>query len=146
MFQDEADEDVVEAPLFKGQMEQVRHLEGDVAIAGGLDPGLGRFDRGRRNVDRDNPRLRAGVGQQDGLRTGATAAFQDAAAGRVGRVVVQKVAKGIRLVGQSNRFAAGMAVDIAGARHELPVCHATGWATMRAGVGDVAQLDRASAS
>ena len=37
--------------------------------------------------------------------------------------MVQKIAEGIGLVGKTNRFAAGVSVDVVATSHHDPVCH-----------------------
>ena len=124
VLQHETHEDMVEARLFEGQMEEIAHLEGHVPMTCGFDPALRPL---RSRPAKRPPRQCCASGleaaKQNGLRASPTAAFEDAAAGWVGRVMVQKVAEGIGLIGKPNRFAAGVTVDVTGSwssRSSLP--------------------------
>ena len=89
MFQDEADEDVVEGLGVKGQLEDVRLPELNVRYAGSVGPSLGFGDRVCRYVDRRETSLRASLGQRDRLGAHATASLEHRASAGVCSVEVQ---------------------------------------------------------
>ena len=113
MLEHKADENVVEALLCEGQIEHAGRSEGDVSVAGGLDPRFGSCQGIWRDINRDDLRLRVAGRQENGLGADPTAAFEDAAARRVAGVMVQQLAQRLGLVGQSSCLSARISVDVA---------------------------------
>jgi hypothetical protein len=117
MLQDETNEDMIEATVFEGQVEQVGHLEDDVAASGRPQAGLRLFHRFRRQIDGDNASLWVVGRQMDGLRARTAAAFENTCARRVQAVVVKQAAEGVGLIREAGGFARGIAMNVRGRGH-----------------------------
>ena len=70
------------------------------------------IERRRRDIDRSEVSLGAVSGEEDCLGADPAASFQNPAAGRVHRVVVQQFGKGLRLIIQAPVLAIGVTVNI----------------------------------
>jgi hypothetical protein len=101
VFQDEADEDVVERPVGEGQGEDVRLPELHVGQPRKAGPALSLGERVRGDVDRHESRTRALPGQGDRLRADAAAHFEDDAPGGVSGVGVQQLDQRAGLIMQA---------------------------------------------
>src|SRR5674476_332080 len=108
MLEQEADEDVVEALLGEGKIVDVRDLEADVGVAGGLGPRPRPLEMLGGDVDRDDLGLGARGGEVHRLRARAAAALQYTRAGRVVRAGARVLGKRVGLVGEARSLAQGI--------------------------------------
>ena len=129
VFEDEADEDVVERRRAERELEQVRLLDGDVVEPRRLDAALRFGDGLRRDIDRRKRRAWTAAGEREGLGADAAAHFQDRLLWWVPRVVVKQVDERLGLVGKALGLARVVAVDVA-------ICHrrqAAAWGAVGTG-------------
>jgi len=112
MFQNEADEEMVEGPLPEGEVEDVPLEDPDVFEVRGLDLPLRLGGGGSGDVEGDYLCLGAVFGEGDGLGSDAAARFQDEGSWRVGGVGVKEVDEGRGLVLEPGALFWVVAVDV----------------------------------
>jgi len=98
VLEDEADEDMVEVPVWELQVEDVADLELDVADAARPRQRLGPPQGVLRDVDRHEPGAGVLRRDYDGLGANAAARLKHGRAIRECRVVVEEVVQAVRLV------------------------------------------------
>ena len=117
VLEDEAHEDVVEGGLSPGHVEEVSGEERDIHTVRGLQSPTGLPQGALRTVHGDDTGLRAGAGEPYGLSAHTAPRFQDATAGRIGRVVMKELGQCLGLVRQALPLTRGVAVDVGGIGH-----------------------------
>jgi hypothetical protein len=105
VFEQEADEDMVEAVRQKREVTDIGLPEGHVPAAFPIRPLFCLPERFRRDVNGYEFRPRAVLCEDYGLGANPACCFEHPAPGRVADIVVEKVCQPGRLVGESLRFA-----------------------------------------